>query len=204
MCHSIRCKLTIHKEQELLKGVQEGDIGAFGLLYEAYFEPLCNFAFLFTGERELAIDLVSDLFADLWFKAGKIRVRTSLKSYLYKSTRNTVISYYRKSRPLGSLDESPGVEREHPLDRVLEHNPETLLLKKEFSNRVRALLETLPPKAAMVLRLKKLDGLSYREISEILGISERTVENHIAAAIRKLRDLIKDNPELGDYLKKAD
>lgn len=184
--------------------MQEGDMGAFGRLYEVYFEPLCNFAFLFTGERELAIDLVSDLFADLWYKAGKIRVRTSLKSYLYKSTRNIVISYYRKNRLLSSMDHSAGADREKVLERVLEHNPETLLLKKEFSSQVQALLDTLPPKAAMVLRLKKLDGLSYREISEILGISERTVENHIATAIRKLRDLIKDNPELGDYLKKTD
>lgn len=196
--------MTIKREQELLRGVQEGDMVAFGLLYEAYFEALCNFTFLLTNDRELATDIVSDLFADLWHKAGKIRVKTSLKSYLYRSTRNAVISHYRKNKPVTRLDQEAGFVLENPIDHVLENNPETLLLKKEFNSRIRALLENLPPKSAMVLRLKKLDGLSYREISEILGISERTVENHIAAAIRKLRDLLKENPELRNYLIKAD
>lgn len=177
---------------------------AFGHIYEAYFEQLCNFAFLYTNDREQAMDIVSDLFADLWYKAGKIRIKASLKSYLYRSTRNAVISHLRTHKSLKSLDHESGIEQEKYQERVQDPGPETLLIKKEFSLHVQSLLDTLPPRSALVLRMKKLDGLSYREISEILGISERTVENHIAAAIRKLRDLVRENPELRSFLQKAD
>ena len=177
--------------------IKKGDFHAFEELFEEQYAPLCNFAYLFLKDYEASEDLVSDFFVSLWQKRRHLKVKDSLKSYMYVSIRNAVISYKRKSSKILFDD----------IEKTLEYRsastPETLLLKKELQEKLDSLMETLPMKSGLVFRLKKVDGMTYREISEVLNISERTVENHVASAVKKLRELVLSNPELYTYIKNS-
>lgn len=80
--------------------------------------------------------------------------------------------------------------------------PETLLLRKEFEDKVNQLFSDLPLKSGLVFRMKRVDGLRYKEISKILDISEKTVENHMGNAIKKIKIILNDHPELAEYFQR--
>jgi RNA polymerase sigma-70 factor (ECF subfamily) len=67
---------------------------------------------------------------------------------------------------------------------------------------IKKLLGGLPKKAGLVFRMKRVDGLKYKEIAEILDISEKTVENHITKAIKQIKLILDQNPELVKYFEK--
>ncbi|OQX72681.1 MAG: hypothetical protein B6D61_13405 [Bacteroidetes bacterium 4484_249] len=182
-------------DRKLFKKVKKGDIKSFEKLFDNYYQALCNFAFIYLNDEGLSEEIVSDVFINIWQKRNEIIILENLKSYLYKSTMNAVISNFRKKKAnftnlnnLESLDSS--------VDFI---TPETLLLDEEFKNKIEQLMDGLPYKAGLVFRMKKIDGLKYKEIAEILNISEKTVENHISKAIKKIRSALEGKPELWKY-----
>ena len=88
------------------------------------------------------------------------------------------------------------------ISRIEAITPETLLLNKEFDEKIERLLLDLPQRAGLVFRLKRIDGLKYREIADILDISEKTVENHIGNAVKRIKTILEEHPELREYFRK--
>ncbi|NOX45708.1 MAG: RNA polymerase sigma-70 factor [Chlorobi bacterium] len=182
------------EERGLFKKVQNGDVKSLEVLFDRYYNVLCNFAYLFLKDEECAKEIVSELFINIWQKRQDIVIRESLKSYLYKSVKNAVIS--RKRKKTESLKED--IDFKTP-DFI---TPETLLLQKEFEDKVKELFAELPLKSGLVFRMKRIDGLRYKEISKVLNISEKTVENHMGNAIKKIKAILDKHPELADYFKR--
>lgn len=183
------------EEKDLLKSIRKGDLHSFEIIFQTYYLPLCHFAFQFLNDNEVSKDVVSELFVTLWNRRKQLIIRQSIKSYLYRSTRNAVISYLRKNR----------IEYAHFDDDTsqgdLSISPETILIKEELKNELDQLIQGLPTKSGLVFRMKKVDGLSYKEIAEVLGITEKTVENHITIAVKKIREALRVKPELEAYFK---
>ncbi len=177
---------------ELFESFKMGNISAFETLFDRYYIALCNFSYLFLKNKELCEEIISDLFVNLWLKKDQISIQKNFKSFVYRSTYNACISMVRTSKPEFLYDFSKVTTYE-----LL--TPETILLNSEFEASIHELLNVLPKVAGLVLRMKKIDGLKYKEIAEILNISEKTVENHIINAIRKLRQEIEKKPELLKY-----
>ncbi len=180
-------------DRRLFKKVKKGDVKSLEILFERYYNPLANFAFLFLKDEETSKGIISELFISIWEKRESIVIRDSLKSYLYKSVRNAVISLKRKEKWTAVSFE------EIEINKIETITPETLLLNKEFDEKVENLLLDLPKKAGLVFRMKKIDGLRYKEIATILDISEKTVENHIGNAVKRLKSILEEHPELWDY-----
>lgn len=185
---------SINDELILFNKIKAGEIKSFEILFDRYYHTLCNFAYLFLKNDEQTEEVVSDVFISIWIKRSEINIHTSLKSFLYKSTRNAVISSIRKRRYELIYDIYDNIKK----DNV---TPETLLLNKELEDAVNNLLGGLPKVSGLVLRMKKIDGLRYKEIAEILNISEKTVENHISKALKKIRSLLEQKPELEKYFR---
>jgi RNA polymerase sigma-70 factor (ECF subfamily) len=184
----------IIEDIEIFKKVKRGDIKSFEFLFDKYYKPLCNFAFLYLKNDEQSEEVVSDVFVNIWIKRNEINIHYSLKAFLYKSTRNAIVSLFRKNKH----------NYIHDLDEMIKTDsitPETLLLNKEFDDTINELLDELPKISGLVFRMKKIDGLKYREIAKVLNISEKTVENHILAAIKKIRNILEMKPELRNRLK---
>lgn len=165
----------------LLHAIQADDENSLRELFFRYYAALCRFAFGFTRQRDLAEDAVSRVFEDLWRRRHEVRILTTVKAWLYGGTR------------LQALDRVRGMIRQPtaPLEEFLHEmeDPESGLravLRQEAWREVAQVLEQLPPQRQVVFRLSRLDGLRYREIAEILGISEQTVQNHMVLAVRQL------------------
>jgi len=187
-------KIARHKKEvQLFNKIKQGDKKSFEELFSLYYDSLCNFAYLFVRDSQVAEEAVSDVFVNIWRKKEQISIELNLKSYLYKSTKNAVISYTRKRKlnivNIDDYKDSSGIE-----------TPETLLLKTEKTEHFNKVLMTLPKKAGLVFRMHKVDGMKYREIAEVLGISEKTVENHMGNSLRHLRKLAAENPQLINFL----
>src|ERR1700739_3105741 len=107
------------------------------------------------------------------------------RAWLLKIVRNTSYSWVRKNRPAQLADEFD--ETIHS-DETTTDNAETRLLSRAESDRVRKALEALPLTFREVLVLREIEGLSYKEISEVTGVAMGTVMSSLSRARQKLRD----------------
>ena len=179
----------------LFQRLKKGKISAFEKLFEKYYEPLCNFAFLFLKDDRYVEEVVDDVFIHIWENREKLFVHTNVRSYLYRSTRNRVVSFLRKDK--FGTDTFEIIENKNQgFKRSL--SPETLMIREEIASKVAYILQQLPPQAGLVFRLHKMEGMRYKEIAEILDISVKTVENHMGRALRIFRKIYEENANFFD------
>ncbi len=168
----------------LFKRLKQNDKKALKILFDKYYQSLCNFAFLFLNESALAEEIVADVFIGIWNKRKEITVSVNPKAYLYQSTRNRVLSHLRKKRVV--LEEITAKESERT---IMILTPETLLINKETEQKIAEIIDKMPKQPGLVFRLHKVDGMKYKEIASVLGISVKTVENHMGKALKFFRKL---------------
>lgn len=174
---------------ELLRKVALDDDIAFKAIFFHYRQPLLAFCRSFVKSTEAAEEIVADVFVNLWKKRTELPAVNDMKVYLYVITKNLSINYLNRqyNANIQSMD-------------VLEvactplvATPEDITLGNEMLQRINTAVNALPPKCKMVYKLVKEDGMRYRQVAEILDISERTIENHIAAALKKIAAAICAN-----------
>lgn len=177
-----------HIELLCKKISQNSDQQAFKELYLAYFDRLFKFAFSILHSSEFAEEAVNDVFLNIWQKRNTLKNIQSLTNYLFISTKNTSFNYLSKFRK----------ERNTTLDDVLvrfeidELTPETAFFTAEVRSEIEHAINQLPPKTKLVFQMAKVEGLKYKEIAQILDISVNTIDNHIATAVKKLANTLKN------------
>lgn len=152
----------------------------FEELYSVYWRRLYDFALLKTQDKDVAEELIQDLFVTIWEKRGDLQI-TNLQSYLFVALRNRIITYY-KQKVFADLD--------HAHDQV---TPDYPLFIEELEAALQEAMELLPQKTHDIFLLNRFDGKSAQEISQELAIPQRTVEYHITQALRHLKTLFKHN-----------
>jgi RNA polymerase sigma-70 factor (ECF subfamily) len=158
-------------------------------LYRRYASELFGFATSALGDRELAEEVVQDVFAQLWRHAGDYDQRkASVRTWLYAIARNRIIDAHRRAaaRPKRAEDDA-SLETAAEMDAALDH----AVLRWQ----VTAALARLSPAHREVIRLAHYGGLTMREISERTGVPLGTVKSRTSYALRHLR-LIFDEMEL--------
>lgn len=166
--------------------VLSGDQNAFRELFRRYYSYLLYFSNSFVKCKEVAEEIVEDVFVSVWNNRENLLNISNLKTYLYVAVKNHSINYLERSgypfhEDLNLLDVSY-------ID--ISPNPEDLVIASEMLKAINQAVAGLPPKCRMIYKLVKEDGLRYKEVADILNISVRTVENHIAKALRKIADAI--------------
>ena len=181
---------TLENTDKLYRKIcKDSDQQAFKELYLAYFNQLFKFSFSILHSTEFAEEAVNDVFLNIWQKRNTLRNINNVKNYLFISTKNTSFNYLSKFRK----------ERNVTLDEVLvrfeidELTPETSLFTDELRHEIEQAINQLPPKTKLVFQMAKIEGMKYKEIAEILNISVNTIDNHIATAIKKLSQVLKNN-----------
>ena len=155
---------------------------AYKELFIELYPWLCQFAMTFIKSKELAEEIVSDVFIKIWEKRKELGKINNLKVYLYVATRNTAFNYLDQQKHVDSGD----IEQFSAKLRSPYFDPEQLMITTEMVFLIQNAIDKLPPKCRMVFKLVKEDGLKYKEVAEILNISVKTVENHLAIALRKI------------------
>ena len=157
-------------------------------LYRRYSSELFGFACNALGDRDLAEEVVQDVFARAWRHAADYdQKRASVRTWLYTIARNRIVDARRRASVRPGL--APDTEQESPaeVDRELEQ----AVLRWQ----VAAALARLSPEHREVIRLAHYGGLTLREISERKGIPLGTVKSRTSYALRSLR-LILDEMEV--------
>jgi RNA polymerase sigma-70 factor (ECF subfamily) len=172
-----------------IEKIREGDQKAFQSIVYEYSDRLLTFSVGFVRKYEIAEEIVSDAFVSLWNQRDKICNIRDLRSYLYILVRNGSISHLRKMNG----------RKEISIDDIQEYytlpvtGPETEDFTEEILNQINKAIEQLPPKCKMVFTLAKIQGMKYKEISDILDISVKTINNHIANALVHISQSLSEN-----------
>ena len=159
------------------------DLSDFELLFKSHHARLCNLSFKIVGEREVAEEIVQDLFIKLWNKKETHTIQNPT-SYINKSIVNASLNYLKvaKKRRLFTIDSS------HELSQnIVEEEIEM----SELRSKIDLAIKKLPAKCQTIFTLSRFDGMPSKEIATTLGISTKTVDNQIGIALNKLREELK-------------
>ena len=166
-------------DQKLIQLIAQGNELAFSQLFDKYWKSLSNAAYKVLKDREAAHDIVQEIFVDLWSKRASLSVEY-VSAYLHTAVKYRVINYIQKHEvPMLSLDFVDGFKNLNPTEELIN--------LQELDEQLGQLINELPEQCGKVFRMSRFDYMSNKEIAQQLNLSVRTVENHIAHAIRLLR-----------------
>jgi RNA polymerase sigma-70 factor (ECF subfamily) len=178
--------MDLTEDKELYLKLKEGDEGAFQILFRKYYSAMCHFANQFLNDRELAEEIVQDMFVKIWEKRAVLNIETSVKHYFFRSVRNHCLNQIQHEK----------IKKQYA-NKVLESahqeiNTEQYYLEVDLIRRIEKSIDSLPPKRKEIFRLSREQGLKYKEIADALGISVKTVEAQMGLALKYLREDLKD------------
>lgn len=169
-----------YSDEELTACLKEGDRAAFEEIYERYWKKLYNESFKRLRNMELVEEVVQDVFSDLWMKKEKKSIE-NVYAYLIGAVRYQVYMLYKKGQATPHF--------EVPLDHLLLSSlqADSLFKEKELKWCIAVWLAMQPVKRAEIFRMKYMDDRSTKEISKLLDISQKTVQNQLLHAFSDLR-----------------
>lgn len=186
---------------------QDGERGrpvveAFDELFQAYEQRIFNLVYRLVGDWEDAADLTSETFVRALRSWDRFRGDAQPYTWLYRIALNLCKNYFRQQRHRSrvhsfSLDTPLEAEADDNLAREVEdtsQEPHRRLEHKELEGQVAKCLLSLRPEMRALILLRDLQGLSYQEIGQVLGCSEKAVKSRLFRARTQLRDA------LGPYL----
>lgn len=172
-------------ENKLLSRSLQDDREAFGRLVERYAPAILNLAYRMVGERADAQDLAQETFLAAFKALHTFRADARFSTWLYRIAVNKCKDWLRTHRVAQELaDSGAGEER---VDEAVEYGtPEHVLSQKEVADHLERAIHMLPALYREAFVLKHVEGLSYEEMSEILGVNRDTLKMRVYKARRQL------------------
>lgn len=179
---------VVPQEGELLLRLAKGDEAAFTALYRHYSGPLYINFLRMVKDEAIAEEIIQDLFSRIWLKRETINIEKNFSAYLYRTGYNLVMDFYRKvKRDQVLYDKFRQIATEN-----YSHIEEILHLKDSQALISKA-LDTLAPQQRKVFELCRIEGHTYKEVAELLGISPHTVKEYFVKANQAIRKYITGN-----------
>ena len=181
--------MTREEESRIVQKVLRGDVNAFEKLVLEYEKSVYNIALRMTGNSEDASDMTQEAFIKAYNSLQSFRGDSKFSVWLYRIATNVCLDFLRSRsrKPTVSLSVEDNEGEEVQLNVADEsQSPELLLDRQMTRESVRRGLETLSPEYRQILLLREIQGLSYDEISQALGLDVGTVKSRIFRARKKL------------------
>lgn len=169
-------------DADVLIRLQLGDEGAFRIIYDNYAPRLYSFAYHFLKDREFSEEVVQESLLKLWVNRARIDPGRPLGPYIYTFAKRLSLNLMRHATNSSRM-------QTHIRQNVKEGHNETEehILFNDLNLFTESILTALPQKQQEVFRLSRHQGLSHKQIAKHLALSENTVRNHIAAALKKMQ-----------------
>lgn len=187
-------------DADTIARARAGDHEAFRVLVERHQGRLFRLAARVLRDDDLARDAVQDAFLKAYVSLRRFEGRSSLYTWLYRLTLNVCLDMRRRSKADRTIEwpQTPvegGALEAEPAPAAgaepLPSNPEAELERAEIRGFVGRAIEELPPEARETLLLREVDGLSYAEIAQTLGIPKGTVMSRLHYARRRVQKLLQ-------------
>jgi RNA polymerase sigma-70 factor (ECF subfamily) len=179
--------------------IHHDDAHAFEFLFDVFYEKLIRVGFYYLERQELAEDAVSEVFYSLWSNRKKFSKVEKIENYLFTMTKNKCLTILRNRNKLVLGEEMIDLSQQ-----IVLQNPESNLISEEFITFYNKRIQEIPPKCKLVYLMVKEDGLKYREVSDILNISVKTVENQMTKAIAHIRKCISMYKDYHNQVEQSD
>jgi RNA polymerase sigma-70 factor (ECF subfamily) len=198
-------------DEDLLRRYGEGDPRAFEALLARYEQPVFNFILRSVRRRDLAEELFQETFVRVAQRWTDLKGTARFTSWLYSIARNLCVDHSRRMvfRRHPSLDgptREPGEEEAVSLlDRAADAAPgvERRVIASDLSSRITTAVEDLPEEQREVFLMRELQGLAFKDIAEIVGVSESTAKSRMRYALERLQRALDDYRDYADELERS-
>jgi RNA polymerase sigma-70 factor (family 1) len=161
----------------------------YELLFKRYYQPLCSHAVRFVYSKEVAEDLVMEIFSQFWQKQLHQNITTSYRAYLFTTVRHAAYAYLRAEFSREKPVEFP--KEADFLDTPI--NPQQLLQFNELYIKIEEIIRSTSPQSQKVFVMSRFEGKKNATIAEELHLSIKTVEGHITKVLSLLRQSLRSN-----------
>ena len=182
---------------------QQGDMDAFQELFQKFSPAVVNFAAKFLGVRARAEEIAQDVFIQVYRWQGRYEPKAKFSTWLFKIAHNHCLNEVRKGEykvylePFDLPADREGDERERNLPAREAERGEELLAAKEAGDRIQKILHRIPDNQRTAILLSRLEGMSYQEVADVIGCTEKAVKSLVFRATKNLRhglgDIVDDH-----------
>ncbi|WP_055447795.1 RNA polymerase sigma factor [Lacinutrix mariniflava] len=158
---------------------------SFNNFYLEHIQYASNFAFYKCGDKDNALDLVQDAFSKIWENCSKIDF-SKAKTYLFTTVNNLFLNKIKHQKVVMEYAKAA------PYVDINNESPQYLLEEEEFKKKLQNAISLLTDKQREVFLLNRIEGKKYREIAEMLDISQKAVEKRMSIALSILREHIEN------------
>jgi RNA polymerase sigma-70 factor (family 1) len=182
----------LQDEKEIIIQLHNGNVHAFEMVYLIYSPRLYSRLLKLVKSDIHAQEILQDVFVKIWEQRNTLDAEKSFRSFLYKIAENKAHDFFRKTARDKTLE----------TQLIRQSTVNYSLIEKYKSNEddlatLQKAIEDLPPQRQQVFRLCKLEGKSYKEVSELLDISVSTISDHIVKGTKTVREYFsKHTPAL--------
>ena len=158
------------------------DQQAYRELYTSLYPSLYHFILEMIKSRQIAEEIISDVFIKIWEKRKALEEIHNLRDYCFVAAKNFTLNQLEKQKKTATCN----------LDDYAAHlqsmsvDPEQMMITEEMLKRVQQVVESLPARCRLAFKLVKENGFRYKEAAEILDVSTKTIENQLAIALKKI------------------
>ena len=173
-------------EIKLIKRVRNGDEQAFKTLYYVYLKRLRYFVLKLTKSEYITDEILQEVFIKIWTNRESLDAEKSFSGFIFRITRNLVINHWKKEalREANQKDFYRGVT-------MSQNQTENLMATNEYLELATKIINDLPPQKKSIFLLSRHDEKSHLEIAEHLGISTKTVRNHLWKALELVKTRLR-------------
>ncbi|MBC8229584.1 sigma-70 family RNA polymerase sigma factor [bacterium] len=181
-------------ERELVKRCQSGDEYAFEQLFYRYQEKVYNVAYRMMGNRQYAEEVTQDVFFRVYQKLSSLKETSAFSTWLYRITSNLCVDEInrRKKQPV----EEP-FSKEAFDSFCSDFNPEDKVIANEEQALIWKSINSLKPEYRIIIILRDIEGLSYKELKQALKCSMGRVKSRLHDARRELKTVLKEKMKEG-------
>ncbi len=181
-------------EKRLIQGLKAGKSKDFNEIFDQYYFDLCKYAYLLVKDEMAAEEIAEECFFRLWQNRTKIKIKESLKHYLFRAVHNISLNYLQHLQVIKKYKDLyvNVLDKKEVLYEEFESSPLQALQYKEFENELKEAIDSMPNQQKKVFSMNRFDGKKYREIADELGISITTVKSHMSSSLTYLREKLKE------------
>lgn len=161
----------------------------FEELFCEFYPKLLAYAISILNNKQVAEDIVQEVFLYVWEKRDKLQIGAGFYSYVFQSTYTKCVDYIRKDSRLDKREQESILKFAQEYESYIENDAHPIqeLFSKDFNEKLDLLLEQLPESRRQVFKLVYIDGLKAKEVASQLDMPQRTVESHVYLTLKFLR-----------------
>jgi RNA polymerase sigma-70 factor (ECF subfamily) len=170
----------------LVTRIRQDDKNAFKSLYKRYSKKIYFFSLKYLGNNVEAEELVQSVFINVWENRESLDATIFVKNYIYKAAINYIYNYLKKKAIRARFIETE-INKGEKLSNLTYED----IFFHDLERSINSIVKTLPSQQQKIFLLSRSEGLTHKEIAGKLDISERTVENQMYRALKKIKSILE-------------